>query len=226
MIDVVVVDDHELLGELVADALALRTGLRVTSHRPRDLDDAHRHLTGIRPRVAVLDLDLGFADGIELVPSLLAAALPVVVCTGVRDRLRWAECLAAGAAAVVSKERDLTALAGAVTAVLAGVPATPPADRQQLLAELRTARRRRTAELGPFADLTTREADVLAALVDGRSVAGIASERVVAVSTVRSQVRAILRKLGVNSQLEAIARARQVGWQPPGAEPGRPAASA
>jgi DNA-binding NarL/FixJ family response regulator len=37
-------------------------------------------------------------------------------------------------------------------------------------------------------------------------------ESFVSVATVRSQVRAILLKLGVNSQLAAVAAARQSGW--------------
>ncbi len=48
----------------------------------------------------------------------------------------------------------------------------------------------------------------------GRTVAEIAEVRTVAVSTVRSQVRKILQKLGTTSQLTAVAMARQAGWRP------------
>ncbi len=53
---------------------------------------------------------------------------------------------------------------------------------------------------------------MLRALCEGRAVDEIARDAVVSVSTVRSQVRAILRKLGVNSQLAATALARRAGW--------------
>jgi two-component system nitrate/nitrite response regulator NarL len=49
----------------------------------------------------------------------------------------------------------------------------------------------------------------------GRTVQEIAAEAVVSVATVRTQVRAVLRKLDVPSQVAAIGRARAAGWIPP-----------
>ena len=60
--------------------------------------------------------------------------------------------------------------------------------------------------------LTGRERQVLEALGEGRTVTDIAASWVVSESTVRSQVRGILTKLGVTSQLEAVALALRVGW--------------
>ena len=57
---------------------------------------------------------------------------------------------------------------------------------------------------------------MLAALADGLSVAMIAARDVVAEATVRTQVRGVLVKLGVSSQLAAVARARDAGWSPRG----------
>jgi hypothetical protein len=53
------------------------------------------------------------------------------------------------------------------------------------------------------------------ALVDGLSGDEIAKAHYVAVTTVRSQVRGILQKLGVNSQLAAVATAVRAGWTVP-----------
>ena len=44
------------------------------------------------------------------------------------------------------------------------------------------------------------------------SAAEIAEQRVVSLATVRSQIRAILRKLEVTSQLAAVAMAHRAGW--------------
>jgi two-component system, NarL family, nitrate/nitrite response regulator NarL len=57
-----------------------------------------------------------------------------------------------------------------------------------------------------------REAEVLRGLIEGRSVDELAQEAFVSIATVRSQVRAILRKLGVTSQLAAVGLARRAGW--------------
>ena len=64
----------------------------------------------------------------------------------------------------------------------------------------------------PFQRLSPRERTVLAALVEGESVTDIAARAVVSVATVRTQVRAILEKVGVCSQLEAVALAHKHGW--------------
>ena len=55
---------------------------------------------------------------------------------------------------------------------------------------------------------------MLAALVDGLSAEEIAETQYVALTTVRSQIRAVLQKLGVRSQLAAVAHANRVGWKP------------
>ena len=68
--------------------------------------------------------------------------------------------------------------------------------------------------LSPFEQLTMREREVLAALVDGLTAEEIAETHFVALTTVRSQIRAVLQKLGVRSQLAAVAYANRVGWQP------------
>ena len=71
-------------------------------------------------------------------------------------------------------------------------------------------RRRERLELFPA--LTEREQVVLAELIEGHCAEDIAKRAFVSISTVRSQIKAILQKLGVNSQLAAVALARRAGW--------------
>ncbi len=63
--------------------------------------------------------------------------------------------------------------------------------------------------------LTPRDREVLAQLVRGRTVREIAADGVVAEATVRTQVKAILSKLEVTSQLAAVGVAHYVGWRAP-----------
>ncbi len=51
--------------------------------------------------------------------------------------------------------------------------------------------------------------------MDGMSAEEIAEADFVALTTIRSQIRAVLHKLGVCSQLAAVAKANRAGWQPP-----------
>jgi DNA-binding CsgD family transcriptional regulator len=55
---------------------------------------------------------------------------------------------------------------------------------------------------------------VLAHLVNARTADEIAAAEFVSMATVRSQIQAVLRKLGVNSQLAAVALANERGWTP------------
>lgn len=70
-----------------------------------------------------------------------------------------------------------------------------------------------TPGMAGFDTLTPRERAVLGGLVSGLRPADIARRDFVSVVTVRNQVQAILTKLNVHSQIEAVAAARWSGWQ-------------
>lgn len=57
----------------------------------------------------------------------------------------------------------------------------------------------------PLATLTPRERGVLVALVEGKAAEQIARDEYCSLHTVRSHIRAVLYKLGVTSQLQAVA---------------------
>ena len=63
-----------------------------------------------------------------------------------------------------------------------------------------------------LATLTRREREVLGGLVAGLRPADIARRDFVSVITVRNQVQAVLTKLNVHSQLEAVAAVRWSRW--------------
>lgn len=71
----------------------------------------------------------------------------------------------------------------------------------------------------PHPHLTPRQAEVLRLLEHGRSTAQIASELHLSQETVRNHVRHMLRALGVNSRLEAVAVARRLHAEQTRAQP-------
>lgn len=212
---ILIVDDHELLAGTLA--LALRQeGIEVSvppASSPAAILDAARSLA---PVLVLLDLDLGppLGDGHGLVRPLLEAGAQVLVVTGVTDQGRLGACIEAGACGVVSKGAGFEGLVEAVRRAAAGERVMPEERRQTLLAAARARRRDEAARLAPFLALSRREQAVLAGLVAGQSAEVIAERAYVSLATVRSQIRAILLKLGVNSQLAAVALARDAGWPP------------
>jgi DNA-binding NarL/FixJ family response regulator len=129
-------------------------------------------------------------------------------------RLDVAACIEAGASGVVSTGRSTDNMVAAVRQAVAGRRVITPRDEADLLVELREHRRTTEKRLNQFATLSARESDVLGAMMQGMSAAAIAERSYVSVATIRSQIKAILRKLGVNSQLAAVAMAYRAGWTP------------
>jgi len=215
---VAIVDDHALLAEALV--IALR-GQELDAHcvSPRDDDDrqsVERRVLDTDPNMVVLDLDLGSAgDGMALVAGLNKRGIDVVVLTGSIDRTRHGEALAQGAAAVLSKSAPFSDIVAAIRLISEGRPVMPPEQQKTLIADWRKVAAARRDLRRRFGLITRREAEVLGLLMDGRHVNEIARLRFVSESTVRTQVKSILAKLEVSSQLTAVGLAHQLGWRPP-----------
>lgn len=219
MSDVLLVDDHALLAQ------ALAWALRGHGHSVDVLAVEGRTLAELLAPAAaaglvVLDLDLGAGpdgvrrDGAALLAPLRERGVPVVVSTGSNDLARWGQCLAAGAAAVLHKGDPLDDLVAVVDAVTAGRTVAAPPWRSAALSAWRRRRAQAEELLGPLRRLTPRENEVLHRLAEGVAAGEIAATSVVSEATVRAQIRSILAKLGVSSQLQAAAllhRARTAG---------------
>lgn len=209
---VVVVEDHGLTAETVAAALRTR-GIDARVVDARVVEDLVTAVVVQAPDVVLLDLDLGPGrDGLELLPAMRDAGLTVLMMTGITEPARLARCVRSGAVGVVGKGCGFDDLVRAVAVTLDRGTLLTRHEREEHLSALRRHEQAEFRRLGPFRDLTSREAEVLEALCRGESVDDIARSGAVAVSTVRTQVRAIRRKLGVGSQLAATALARETGW--------------
>jgi two-component system nitrate/nitrite response regulator NarL len=179
-----------------------------------------------RPQCIIVGMNPTAAKthSVEVIASLAAFGAPVLVLTAERRRSVLAECLEAGAAGWISTEASLDDVEAALRCVIAGGSLIGRADRAALLDELRCERAGSVRAQAWAGLLTQREAVVLAALVDGLSAEEIAETQYVALTTVRSQIRAVLRKLDVRSQVAAVAIAaphRELLPQQPGTVPER-----
>ena len=214
---VAIVEDHVLLAQSVG--LALRAeGLEVVRG---DLTGETELLDSLRvdaSTLVLLDLDLGepLVDGVRLIPALRSAGGRVLVVTGTTDRLRIAAAVEAGAIGYVGKERPIDALLETVRDAAAGRRVIDECERHELLAALRRHRADQRRRLAPFETLTPKETRVLDELAQGKCVESIARDWFVSEATIRTQVRGVLTKLDVRSQLAAVVKARDVGWAPSG----------
>ncbi|MCB2224117.1 MAG: LuxR C-terminal-related transcriptional regulator [Actinobacteria bacterium] len=115
---------------------------------------------------------------------------------------------AAGAEAVVPAASDLNSLVTVLSALSRPGPVVSPVP----LGARVPGRAGAAAPTALLEALTPREGEILSLLASGRRAAAIARLGFVSLHTVRTQIRSILRKLGVHSQLEAVAIAHRAGW--------------
>jgi two-component system nitrate/nitrite response regulator NarL len=216
-----VVDDHMLFAEAMVVAL-VNVGYDACCVVPTRSTPAGAALTAqvlaSKPDVVLLDLDLGGAgDGLDLIVRLSARAL-VVVVTGSSDPVLSGAALAAGATTVISKSLPLEQILHTLMRLGDGLPAMSEHERQHLLARWREEVELDREVRARFDQLTTREAEVLGELMAGRQVSEIARRSFVSESTVRTQVKSVLSKLQVNSQLTAVGLAYRAHWRAPGTD--------
>jgi DNA-binding NarL/FixJ family response regulator len=214
---VLLVDDHALFAQSVEIGLRA-AGIPARRVEPRSWGEVVAACAAAAPATVLLDLRLGTdaeggpIDGLDLVGPITAAGCRVVVVTGEVGDDTWGTAVERGALTVMPKDGELDTLVQVLTAVREGRSVLDEGRRQDLLAAARRARADVEARLAPFRSLSPREEEVLLSLAGGMPAAAIAAAGYVSEATVRTQIRAVLTKLGVTSQLQAVALARRAGW--------------
>ncbi|MCU1486447.1 MAG: response regulator containing a CheY-like receiver domain and an DNA-binding domain [Actinomycetia bacterium] len=211
---VFVVDDDVIVREALAIALG-RHGYEVIA--PTDLapDAIIAAAREAGPDVVLLDHFLGTGLGHDLIrPLVEATGATVLLLTGTDDPEVLGSSLEQGAAGTLLKRQPMQDLLDSIALALSGHTVQRPEERDELIASARSSRQERAEALAPFAELTPREVSVLGGMLDGFSAEQIAERDFVSLATVRTQIQSVLRKLGVTSQLAAVAAARRAGWRP------------
>jgi DNA-binding NarL/FixJ family response regulator len=212
---VLVVDDHALVAAGLVAALA-GAGMSAAACEPTSARAVLDTAAALPADVVLLDmmLDGCGVSSLDLIAPLRGLGAVVVAFTGTRDRVVLGAAVEAGVAGILHKSEPFEALVEGVRRAAAAETLLSDQRRYELADDVRRYRRERDTALAPFASLTKREAAVLVRMMAGESAEGIAAASFVSVATVRTQIRAVLTKLGVNSQLSAVAAAHRAGWTP------------
>jgi DNA-binding NarL/FixJ family response regulator len=208
--NILIVDDHDLVA--MSLALCLRAeGMHAQRHAARSRDGILTTVATLVPGVVLLDLDLGRGpdgepiDGTTLVAGLCRRGWRVIVLSATADEARIGHALDAGALTCVSKTAALPVLITAIRRATQGLEAMQPERRRYLIAKYHEQQEQARVVERRLARLTDRERAVLDRLARGRRAQSIADEFCVSLATTRTQIRAVLNKLGVTGQLEAVA---------------------
>jgi DNA-binding NarL/FixJ family response regulator len=215
---ILIVEDHVLFAESLELALTLEgyDARRVpVPTEERGTGALVAAMVRLRPRIVLLDLDLGgFGNGVRLIPLLARSGANVLVVTASTDQARWGEAIYYGARKVMPKLRPLNEILAVVRKINHNQPVLSYEEREELLAHWHRERVERAGRQERFDQLTVRERQVLGHLMRGRTVRDIAVASVVSEATVRTQVKSILAKLKVTSQLAAVGLAHDIDWRP------------
>ena len=213
MAPVLIVDDHSLLAGSLAMVLAAE-GCAVRTLKATTVEQLQLELSERPPTVVLVRIQPGprLAGSLRLVEVASSTGTTVAVLSDSTHELLFAAAVEAGASGMVGTSELMVDTVDQILAMVKGEQLLTDHRRGELLDLFRTHRLDRDNRFMPFESLSRRENEVLCLLMEGHSVAKIAESSFVSVGTVRTQVKAILRKLGVNSQAAAVALAYRSGW--------------
>ena len=200
---VVVVDDHDMVRRGLAAFLKAKADLELVGEA-RNGKEALLVCEEVQPDVVLMDLVMPEMTGAAAAKLILERCpdVQVIALTSFQERELVQEALEAGAISYLLKNVSAEELAEAIRAAHAGRPTLAPEATQALI---------QAASEGPAPghDLTAREREVLALIVEGLTNPEIAERLVVSRSTAKAHVSNILSKLNVSNRAEAITLALQ-----------------
>jgi len=202
-IRVLLVDDHAVVRSGLSAFLLAFDDLELAGEASSG-EEAVRLCKQARPDVVLMDLVMPGMDGAAATHAIRQEApqIQVIALTSFKEEELVQGALEAGAIGYLIKNVSADELARAIREAHAGRPTLAPEATQVLIQATR-----KPPVLGH--DLTEREREVLALMVEGLRNPEIAERLVVSRSTIKFHVSNVLSKLGAESRTEAVALALQ-----------------
>ncbi|GAB2537849.1 response regulator [Nocardia heshunensis] len=211
---VLLVDDHPLFRDGLADAIGTDASFIVVAHAAT-VKEALAQAQRVQPDVVVMDLGLPDGSGIEATRALLTIypQLRILVMTMSDDGDNLLATLRAGAHGYILKgaQREETLRALHTVAEGGAIFSAEMAEQIKNLFTRSGALPARAA----FPTLTQREREILELIAQGLTYRHIAQRLCVTEKTVRNHTGSIFAKLQVHDRAEAILRAREAGLGDP-----------
>jgi len=196
MIRIMVVEDHEMVRDALANLLGDAPDMDVVA-TAGSIRDALPLLDKHRPQIVLADLALEDGSGMELARALRRSRRKgsVVVLTGHCDVFTAKKTLVEGVAGYVLKSQSSGELLEAIRTVAIGIPYVAP----EIADKLASADSSRETEA-----LSRREHDVFRQLVSGCRSNDIARHLSISLKTVETHRASINRKLAVRTTADLV----------------------
>ncbi len=211
---VLLIDDHALVRKGIEELLRSR-GVQVVASVSSG-EEGIRRAEELHPDIILLDIKMPGMTGIETLTRMRSSGVqsPVVMLTMSRDDADLSAALRGGAQGFLLKDIEPEELVPALRAVLSGDKVVANELVGTLARLVGSDSGRNPSEpyaAAPFSELTPRELEILEHVADGLSNKMIARALDITDGTVKLHVKAILRKLGMRSRVEAAVAAVERG---------------
>jgi NarL family two-component system response regulator LiaR len=209
-IHVMIVDDHAVVRKGIRYSLLAFPDLELVAEAEDGQEAlelcARMSQSSTLPDVILMDMVMPGMDGVAATQAILEQyrQLRIMALTSFESGTLVRAALRAGAIGYLLKDVAIDDLAEAIRAAHAGKGSLAPAAARGLVAEVQQPQ-----ALG--SDLTDREREVLALVVEGMSNLQIARQLSISLSTARSHVSTILSKMAASNRAEAAAQAVKRG---------------
>jgi len=208
-IRVLVVDDHTLFRRGLIALLAGDARFQVVAEAG-DAGQAQHLAADVQPDVILLDNHMPGVSGVDALPGLRAAApaARLLMLTVSEDELDLAAALRGGAHGYLLKTMDSDMLAAAILRTMAGEAVVSPEMTSKLVSAFQSQQVETNSSgvdtaADPIHSLSPREREILAHIARGASNKEVARQLGIAETTVKIHVQHILRKLKLNSRVQA-----------------------
>jgi DNA-binding NarL/FixJ family response regulator len=209
-IRILLADDHAVVRAGIRQFLEGAGDLKVVAEA-EDGESACALISKHQPDVAILDIQMPKASGIDVTRWVRAQRLPVgvLVLTAYDDDPYVMAVLKAGANGYVLKTAAPGEIIQAVRDVHAGKSALAPSVVQKLMAQVSDQ-----PQTQPVETLSEREVEVLSLAARGYTNKAVGVQLGISDRTVQAHLARIYDKLQATSRTEAVMRAVSLGWLP------------
>lgn len=207
MINVLVVDDHDLVRSGIVRLLSDVSGITVIGEASSG-EEAVKIAREKRPHVVLMDVKMPGIGGLEATRKMVRhdPEIKVIALTIYGHEPFPTKLLQAGASGYLTKGALIDEMVAAIRAVYAGKRYLGPEIAQQMALKSLTDN-----EKSPFEQLSERELQVMIMITSGQSVQTIAEKLCVSPKTINSYRYRIFEKLNVESDVELTLLAMRHG---------------
>lgn len=202
---VLLIDDHALVRRGLEELLQSR-GIEVVGSAGGGEEGIELAMS-LQPDIILLDIKMPGMNGLDTLSKLreLGNKIPVLMLSMSRDEEDLARALRDGARGYLLKDMDPDELIPALNDALSGqnVVAKELIGSLTNIIQGKPQEQEKIEPATPLSELTPREQEILEHIAEGESNKLIARNLGISDGTVKLHVKAILRKLGVHSRVEA-----------------------